>query len=201
MQIEFKRTKTYFSAALFLFFAVLAQLLSAQALEPPKSAAPPVYTVQPNDVLEIFVWKDPTMTRKVTVRPDGRISYPLLQDMQAAGLNPEQLKQRIEEGLKQYYIETPNVTVMVDAILSYKVFVTGKVSKPGAILSEKPITVLQAIAQAGSFLEFAELDKIVIIRGAGEDGNLFKFNWPEVIQAKNFSQNMLLKNGDVVVVP
>jgi polysaccharide export outer membrane protein len=200
MQIRLKTNKGTFCAALLLATLLVTQTAFAQALEPPKSQTSPVYTVQPNDVLEIFVWKDPTMSRKVTVRPDGRISFPLLQDMQAAGLNPEQLKQRIEEGLKQF-VEFPNVTVVVDAILSYKVFVTGKVSKPGPILDVKPITVLQALAQAGTFLEFAELDKIVIIRGAGEDSTLYKFNYPEVIQSKNFSQNMLLRNGDVVIVP
>ena len=115
--------------------------------------------------------------------------------------NPEQLKVRIEEGLKPYYIEPPNVTVMVDAILSYRVFVTGKVSKPGPIMDVKQLTVLQALAMAGNPLEFADLDKIVIIRGAGEDGNRWTFNFHEVIQGKNYSQNMLLKNGDVVIVP
>jgi polysaccharide export outer membrane protein len=200
MQSELKKSKASLGAAFFASFLLMTPSMFGQALEPPKSPVPPVYTVQPNDILEIFVWKDPTMSRKVTVRPDGRISFPLLQDLQAAGLNPEQLKQRIEEGLKQY-VEFPNVTVMVDSILSYKVYVTGKVSKPGPILDVKQITVLQALAQAGTFLEFAELDKIVIIRGAGEDSTLYKFNYPEVIQSKNFSQNMLLRNGDVVIVP
>jgi polysaccharide export outer membrane protein len=200
MQIQLKKTTTYSRVALLLFFVVMTQSLSAQSLEPPKAGTPPVYTVQPNDVLEIFVWKDPTMSRKVVVRPDGRFSFPLLQDMQGAGLNPEQLKQRIEEGLKQY-IEFPNVTVMVDAILSYRIFVTGKVSKPGPITDVKQLTVLQALAMAGNPLEFADLDKIVIIRGAGEDGNRWTFNFHEVIQGKNYSQNMLLKNGDVVIVP
>ena len=173
---------------------------SAQTLLPAKSSVPPLYLIQPNDLLEIFVWKDPNLTRKVLVRPDGRISFPLLQDMQAAGMNPGELKQKIEEGLKQY-IDVPNVTVLVDAIQSYRVFVTGRVQKPGAIMTEKPITVLQALALAGSFMEFANLAEIVVVRGSGEDSTLFKFNYPEVIKAKNFSQNMLLRSGDVVVVP
>jgi polysaccharide export outer membrane protein len=185
----------------------LASLLSlafvstapAQNLQPPKSSAP-LYIIQPSDVLQIFVWKEPNLSGKITVRPDGRISFPLIQDMQAAGLNPGQLKEKIEESLKEY-IDVPNVTVIVEAIQSYRVFVLGKVGKPGAIMSEAPITVIQALALAEGFAEFANLSEIVIIRNTGEDSTLYRFNYPEVIKGKNFSQNMLLKSGDVVVVP
>lgn len=100
------------------------------------SSATPPFIVQPNDLLEIFVWKEPDLTRKVLVRPDGRISFPLIQDLQVAGLSPLEIKQEIEKKLKDY-IEVPNVTVMVEAIQSYRIFVTGKVSKPGVITSEK----------------------------------------------------------------
>jgi polysaccharide export outer membrane protein len=120
--------------------------------------------------------------------------------MQAAGLNPSELKEKIEESLKEY-VEIPNVTVIVDAIQSYKVFVTGKVGKPGMLTSEKPITVLQALTLAGGFLEFANPTETVIIRNTGEDSTLYKFNYPEVIKGKNFSQNMMLRSGDIVVVP
>jgi polysaccharide biosynthesis/export protein len=192
-----------FSMTLILPLVVLlicSSTLPAQSLEPPKPDVTPFYLIQPNDVLQIYVWKDPTMSQKVTVRPDGRISFPLVQDVQAAGLSTVQLKAALEEGLKQY-VEFPNVTVIVDAILSYKVYVIGKVAKPGAYLDVKPMNVLQALSLAGPFAEFADIDRIVIIRGSGEDSNLFKFNFSEVIQSKNFSQNFLLKNGDVVVVP
>lgn len=174
-------------------------LLSAQTIDQPKFNSG-VYIIQPNDLLDIFVYKDTTLSRKVLVRPDGRISFPLIQDMQAAGLNPTQLKAKIEESLKEY-IEVPNVTVIVDAIQSYKVFVTGKVSKPGEITAVKAISVLQALAIAGGFTEFASPDQIVVIRNTGEDSVLYRFNYPEVIKGKNFSQNMLLRTGDVVVVP
>ena len=195
---------------LLLFFAVLLPLRPAQAqsltcdetpnLKPAKSSAVPAYIVQANDVLEIYVWKDPNLTRKVIVRPDGRISFPLIQDMHVSGLNPETIKRDIEEKLKQY-IEAPNVTVIVEAIQSYRVFVTGKVAKPGAIMAEKPISVLQALALAGGFQEFANPADTVIIRSTGEDSNLFRFNYVEAIKGKNFNQNMLLKSGDVIVVP
>src|SRR5262252_1424330 len=118
------------------------------------AAGSPYYIIQPNDLLEIHVWKEPELTRKVLVRPDGRISFPLVQDLQAAGMTPSDIKQEIEKELKKY-IEVPNVTVIVEAIQSYKVFVTGKVAKPGALMAEKPITVLQALALAGGFADFA----------------------------------------------
>jgi polysaccharide export outer membrane protein len=173
--------------------------LAAQSIESPKSSSP-LYTIQPNDVLNIFVYKEPTLTGKVLVRPDGRISFPLVQDIQAAGLNPAQLKTTIEQSLKQY-LDVANVTVIVDTIQSYRVFVTGKVAKAGMIVFEKPISVLTALALAGSFTEFAKPAEIVVIRGSGEDSNLYKVNYPDLIKGINFSQNMLLKSGDVVVVP
>jgi len=186
----------------FSFCFIPTSLLSAQSSpstpDEPKSL--PQYIVQPNDLLEIYVWKDAGLTRKVIVRPDGRISFPLVQDMQAAGLSPEAIKQEIEKKLKEY-IEVPNVTVIVEAIQSYRVFVTGKVGKPGALMAEKPMTVLQALALAGGFLEYANLAEMVIIRNTGEDNILFRFNYLEVIKGKNFNQNMLLKTGDVIIVP
>src|SRR5215467_3403090 len=188
----------------FLLFCLTCVLwvptMPAQTLEPPKSLVSPLYLIQPNDVLQIFVWKEPNLSMKVTVRPDGRISFPLVQDMQASGLNPEQLKSKIENSLREY-IDVPNVTVIVDAIQSYRIFVTGKVGKPGMISSEKPLSVLQAISLAGGFLEFANEAETVIIRGSGEGSVIYRFNYPEVVKGKNFSQNMLLKSGDVVIVP
>jgi polysaccharide biosynthesis/export protein len=175
-------------------------LLMTQVLEPAKQMAGPLYIIKPNDVLQIFVWKEPALSGKVTVRPDGRISFPLIQDMTAGGLNPGQLKELIEQSLKEY-IEIPNVTVIVESIQSYKVYVEGKVNKAGVIMSEKEISVLQALALAGGFTDFASPAEIVIIRNSGEDATLYRFNYPDVIKGKNFSQNMLLKSGDVVVVP
>jgi len=183
-----------------LFVFLLSSVSSAQNLQPPRSGASPIYIIQPNDILEIFVWKEESLSRKVLVRPDGRISFPLVQDMQAAGLNPGQLKEKIEESLKEY-VSVPNVTVIVDAIQSYRVFVMGKVARPGALQVEKPISILQALALSGGFTEFANPDEIVIIRNTGEDSTLFSFKYSELIKARNFTQNMLLRSGDVVVVP
>jgi polysaccharide export outer membrane protein len=188
------------SVLIFLVCVTSVSTLRAQNLEPARAGASPPYLIQPNDILEIVVYKEPNVTRKVLVRPDGRISLPLVQDLQAAGLNPAQLKQKIEEILK-LSMDAPNVTVIVDAIQSYRVYVMGKVAKPGAIMMEKPINVLQALSLAGGFTDFAKAAEIVIIRGNGEDSTLFRFNYSDVTKSNGFSQNMLLRSGDVIVVP
>jgi len=174
-----------------------------EAKETKESAGPqsdPLYIIKPNDILEVFVWKEPDLTRKVLVRPDGRISFPLVQDLQAAGVTPGDLKERIEERLKEY-LSSPSVTVVVDAIQSYRIFVTGKVQKPGAQILEKPITVLQALAIAGGFQEYAKDAEISIIRNNDKESSIFHFNYREVIRGTNLSQNIFLQSGDVVVVP
>lgn len=160
----------------------------------------PLYVIQPNDILEIFVWKNPDLTRKVLVRPDGRISFPLVQDLEAAGISPGELKDRIESKLKEY-LTYPNVTIIVDTIQSYRIYVLGKVMKPGALMVEKPVTVLQALALAGGFQDFAKDSEITIIRNLGKENIVFDFNYRDVIKGKQTSQNILLRSGDVVVVP
>lgn len=184
----------------FLLSMAVVRPSFAQAPERAEPPATPLYVIGPNDLLKIFVWKQPDMSGQVLVRPDGRISLPLVQDIQAAGRTPEELKKGIEESLKEY-IEVPTVTVIVDAIQSYRVFVTGQVTKPGPIMVEKPITVLQAIALAGGFLALSKPAETVIVRSTAEGSTLFRFNYPEVIKGEHFNQNITLKTGDVVVVP
>jgi polysaccharide export outer membrane protein len=193
------------ACCLFVLFLALAPCVQAQngkeaAPAAPVNAPAPLYVIQPNDILEIFVWKEPDLTRKVLVRPDGRISFPLVQDMQASGISPGELKTQIEKKLKEY-LESPNVTIIVDAIQSYKVYVTGKVQKPGAILAEKPITVLQALAMAGGFQEYAKGSEMSVIRYYGNENIVFKFDYSEVTRGKASNQNIVLRSGDVVVVP
>jgi polysaccharide biosynthesis/export protein len=159
-----------------------------------------LYIIQPNDVLEIFVWKEQDLTRKVLVRPDGRISFPLVQDLQAAGITPGELKVQVERKLSEF-LSAPEVTIIVDAIQSYRIYVLGKVQKPGMITIEKPVTVLQALALAGGFQDFAKDQEMTVIRSYGKDNNLFEFNYREVIKGKRPEQNILLRAGDVVVVP
>jgi polysaccharide biosynthesis/export protein len=159
-----------------------------------------LYIIQPDDILEIFVWKEPELTRKVRVRPDGRISFPLVQDLQAAGLNPGELKTQVEKKLSDF-LTSPEVTIIVDTILGYKIYVEGKVQKPGSFTVEKPVTVLQALTLAGGFQDYAKKTEITITRTIGKDNTVYKFNYSDVIKGKKAEQNIILKPGDVVVVP
>lgn len=164
------------------------------------SGQEPLYVIRANDVLEVFVWKEPDLSRQVLVRPDGRISFPLVQDLQAAGLTPGELRTKIE-GLLKEYIETPNVTVIVTEIRHYRIYVTGKVNNPNSFVLEKPITVLQALSLAGGFAEFADEGDIKVVRAYGTDYTYLDFNYKDVIKGKNTNQNVVLRSGDVVVVP
>ena len=120
--------------------------------------------------------------------------------MPAAGISPGELKARIEERLKDY-MDSPNVTIIVEAIQSYKIYVTGKVKKPGSMMVEKPVTVLQAIPLAGGFEEYANDSEITIIRNNGNENILLNFNYKDVIKGRKPEQNIVLRSGDVVVVP
>jgi polysaccharide biosynthesis/export protein len=160
----------------------------------------PRYIIQPNDMLEVFVWQEPELTRKVLVRPDGFVSIPLVQDLQAAGITPAELKVQLEKKLKEF-LPAPNVTIVVDAIQSYRIYVVGKVQKPGSITIEKPVTVLQALSLAGGFQDYAKESEIVIIRTNDKESVVLDFNYRDVIHGKNAAQNILLRSGDVVAVP
>jgi len=162
--------------------------------------------IQPNDKLTIDVYKNPDLSRQITVQPDGLISIPLVQSIKAAGLTPSQLKVELEKRLKEY-LEVPTVTVIIDAIQSYRVYVTGKVQKPGVIVSERPLTVLQALALAGGFQEYAKKDQITIVRtispqvGKGQQDIKYPFDHDRVIDGTKQTQNIFLLSGDVVNVP
>jgi len=176
----------------------------AQESQEPKEqnpvSEPAQYVIQPNDLLEIVVWGEPDISRTVLVRPDGRISLPLVQDILASGLTPVELKERMENRLEEY-VDSPNVTVIVEAIQSYKVYVIGEIQAPGGIVVEKPITVLQALTLAGGFDEYANKSKIYIVRTSGPEHLIFEFDYKNVIKGKNAEQNIVLRSGDVVVVP
>jgi polysaccharide export outer membrane protein len=160
----------------------------------------PRWVIRPNDILQINVWGEDDYDAPVLVLPDGRVSVPLAQDIMAAGLTPGQLKARLEEALSDF-INAPNVTVSVVAIESYRVFVTGSVRQPGALVSEVPIDVLQALALAGGFGEFPKKGEITIHRRSGTEPVVFDFDYEAVVRGSNTTQNLLLESGDVVVVP
>jgi polysaccharide export outer membrane protein len=162
-------------------------------------AAPPDYVIGPDDMLRITVWKETDMGATLPVRPDGKISLPLLDDIQAAGLTPLQLKDSITVKLKKY-IADPRVTVVVTAMNSQRIFVTGEVNHTGAIPLLPNMTMLQALASAG-FTQFANLKGIYLLRT--ENGHQVKlpFNYKEVVKGRHPEQNIMLKPGDTVVVP
>jgi polysaccharide export outer membrane protein len=158
------------------------------------------YVIEPEDVLQINVWKEADISSSVPVRPDGKISLPLLNDVQAAGLTPVQLAAQIAELLKQIIAE-PRVTVIVTAMNSRRAYVMGQVTRQGAVLLVSNLTVLQALSSAGGPAPFANTKKIYILRA--ENGKQVKipFNYAEVIKGKNQEQNIILKPGDTIVVP
>lgn len=168
---------------------------------PTDPAIPPGFVIGADDVLSIIYWKDKDMsTDSAQVRPDGRIALPLLNDVQAAGLTPEQLREKLTEESKKY-MEDPNITVVVRQINSRKAFITGEVDKPGAYLLTSPTSVMQLIAMAGGLREYANTKKIVIMRTENGRQISLQFNYKDVIAGKNLKQNIELKPGDTVVVP
>jgi polysaccharide export outer membrane protein len=160
----------------------------------------PSYKIGPQDVLRIDVWKEPEISRAVPVRPDGKITLPLLNDVQASGLTPQQLAAKISEGLKKF-ITSPQVTVGVTEINSRRIFVTGEVTRPGAFPLLPNMTILQALSSSGGFTQFARLKNIYVLRM--EDGKQVKhsFNYKDAISGKHPEQNITLEGGDVIVVP
>lgn len=165
----------------------------------PSSVASPDYVIGAEDTLHISVWKEPDLTVTLPVRPDGKISLPLLDDVQAAGMTPVALKEVITGKLKKY-VADPRVTVVVTAMNSQKVFVTGEVIHTGTVTLLPHMTVLQALADTG-FTQFADVKHIYILRT--ENGHPVKhpFNYKEVVKGRMSEQNIELKPGDTVVVP
>jgi polysaccharide export outer membrane protein len=176
-----------------------AKTKQAPAESTPKSVAGPDYVIGADDNLHISVWKEPDLTTSLPVRPDGKISLPLLNDVQAAGLTPMQLADSITEKLKKY-IADPRVTVVVTAMNSRRIYVLGEVLHTGAVPLLPNMTVLQALATAG-FTQFANVKGIYVLRT--ENGKQVKlpFNYKQVVKGADPLQNIALKPGDTVVVP
>lgn len=168
--------------------------------ESPAAVVPSDYKIGVGDVLNVVFWREPEMSGEVTVRPDGRITLPLLKEMMAVGYSPTQLEQELTTTAKQF-IQEPNVTVVVREIKSRQVFITGMVARPGSYALTGPITVLQFIAQAGGLLEYAKGDKILVMRNEGGKARSLPFNYKDIVNNRNLSQNVELLPGDTVIVP
>lgn len=158
------------------------------------------YKIGPQDVLHVDVWKEPEISRQVPVRPDGKISLPLLNDVQAAGLTAMELGRVIREGLKKY-ISDPQVTVTVSETNSRRVFVTGEVLRAGAYPLFPNMTVLQALSSSGGFTQFANTKKIYVLRIEGGKQIRIPVNYKSLVSGHKPEENILLQTGDTIVVP
>jgi polysaccharide biosynthesis/export protein len=191
-----------------------AMVVVAEAAQAPAAtgapAAPPLvgdpaanaedYRIGPQDVINVVFWKDPEMSAEVMVRPDGKISLPLLNDINAAGQTPEQLRQQLVKAATKF-VEQPNVSVVVKTVNSRKVYITGMVHRAGAYPMVHPINVLQLIAEAGGLQEYADSKNILIIRKEGDKSTSYRFNFKDVVSRRALDQNITLRPGDTVVVP
>jgi polysaccharide biosynthesis/export protein len=158
------------------------------------------YLIGPGDLLDIYVWKDEALTRTVTVLPDGKISFPLVGEMIAAGKTIAQLKKEMEAKIVRFLPE-PVLTIEAKQVNSQMVFVIGRVNAPGRFMLNSTVTVLQALALAGGCNPFADKSKIKIIRNEGDKKRIFMFDYDEVVKYDRLEGNISLKRGDVVVVP
>jgi polysaccharide export outer membrane protein len=158
------------------------------------------YVIGAEDVLYIHVWREETVTKTVSVRMDGMISIPLVDEIQAAGLTPLQLKEKLNERLKQF-IENPNVTVVVMEANSFKVYISGQISKPGIYRLRSDTTLAQIISMAGGLTEWANQKKIIIIRKENGKEKRFTINYKKIVKGEDLDSNIILKSGDTIIVP
>ncbi len=183
--------------------------VSSKPAEGPASAAPNrapesvgaavdpnKYVLGSEDVIFIKTWREPDFTFQVAVRPDGKITVPLVGEVQAGGLTPQQLTTDLKENLAKF-INKPDVTIFVTDVRSKKYFIDGQVNKAGSFPLVTPTTVLEALSNAGGFRDFANPKKVIILRGTKR----FKFNYKEVTAGKKQEQNILLETGDHIIVP
>ncbi|MGQ0811925.1 MAG: polysaccharide biosynthesis/export family protein [Nitrospiraceae bacterium] len=190
---------------MFLFLSILtiAAMIPAGSVWGALNGSSPVdsgYLLGPEDILEISVWKDEALKREVVVRPDGMISFPLIGDVNAAGKTVEELKLEMVKRLTKY-IPNPHISVAVMKVLSYKVYVLGRVNKPGEYLVGHYTDVLQALSLAGGLTPFASENDIKIIRRDNGQQQVFHFRYGDAQKGKDLKQNILLQRGDVVMVP
>jgi polysaccharide biosynthesis/export protein len=177
---------------------------AATAGNVPKSAPgvrPESYIIGAEDVISVFVWKEPEMSKTIPVRPDGMISLPLVGEIKAAGYTPVQLQDVIADAMKKL-ISDPQVTVVVEKISSLNFNIVGQVNRPGYFPLTRRMTVLDAVAMAGGFRDFAKTKKVYVLRkDANGTEQKLAFNYKEVIKGQNPQQNIELQPGDTIVVP
>ena len=177
---------------------------AASVDNPPKSVPgvrPDSYIIGAEDVITVYVWKEPDMSKTIPVRPDGMISLPLIGELKAAGYTPVQLQDILADSMKKYVSE-PQVTVVVEKIASLNFNIVGEVNRPGDYPLTRRVTVLDAIAMAGGFKDFAKTKKVYVLRTAANGSQeRLPFNYKEVIKGQNPQQNIELQPRDTIVVP
>jgi polysaccharide export outer membrane protein len=198
---EIQKTMKYFK----IFLLVTSVILSGCALVTPPTTTdvPPAhndYVVQPGDILEISVWKEKDLQREVLVRPDGGLNFPLAGDIIASGQTIDQLQKDITAKLTKF-VPDPVVSVAVKQAQGYKIFVVGKVNKPGEFIANRNVDVMQALSMAGGITPFAAENKIKILRRVKGELVSIPFRYSAVEKGQDLSQNIVLEGGDVVVVP
>jgi polysaccharide export outer membrane protein len=204
------KTRRLLSPILGLLVAACADTVGAQAPPAPQGQVSPAaqdgaprgveeYRIGPEDVLQISVWKNDVLSRTVSVRPDGMISLPLLNDVQAAGLTPAELRSSLVKRLAEY-MPDPDVSVIVQDVRFFKVSVIGEVTKPGRFELKSRATVLDVLAQAGGFKDFASRSRIVVLRSDGGAMRRIPFNYNKAI-SDGQTEVLYLRPGDIVVVP
>jgi len=180
---------------------VAAQSPQKTVPTPPQQAVPADYIIGIEDTMAVNVWKEPELSvKEVMVRPDGKISLPLIGELQASGLTPKQLQDRISDRMKDF-VAAPNVTLVILKVTSQSISIVGKVTKPGVYALSSPLTVLELLARAGGFRDEAKTKRISIVRKEGGRTSHFDFNYKEVSSGRNLQQNIMLKAGDVIIVP
>ena len=174
----------------------LDELKPAEANSPAEPVDPNSYVIGAEDRLRVRVWREPDVSGDVIVRPDGKITLPLIGELQAGGKTPVVLSATVAEKLTEF-LNRPEVMVQVVSIRSKKYYITGQLNRTGAFPLVVPTTVLEALSGAGGFQHWAKRKKIVVLRGSKR----YKFNYNEVIQGKRMDQNIYLENGDHIIVP
>lgn len=160
----------------------------------------PSYLVQPGDIMEIIVWKEPELSKELLVAPDGFISIPLIGAINTRGKNIDSLRSDVANKLSEF-LTSPSVTLSIKAALGNKIYVMGKVMRPGELLLNQPTDVIQCLSKAGGFTPYADVGDIKIIRRVKDQQQVSLFNYNQVERGKHLEQNILLQNGDIVVVP
>jgi polysaccharide biosynthesis/export protein len=182
------------------YYAAILALLCCAASGWAHASSPEPYRIQPGDILIVAVWKEKDLQSEVLVRPDGGLSFALVGDLQAAGRTIEELRETLNERLHKF-IPDPSVTIAVKQIGGNRIYVLGKVNRPGEFPFSQPIDVMQALSLAGGATSFAALDDIQILRREQGRQTALRFRYSEVERGRKLEQNILLRSGDTVVVP